>query len=272
MIYCVWYPSGGFGHFINSILSIYGQNFVRPVDKKVEFSSNGNAHSVELVAPKYKNSLKHYNFVPTESDKNYSVLIDNGINDENEKFKNSFPGAQVLKICYSDQTWPIVARTMIIKAMNSSLSEQLSVDTDAWNQSSSWAQREKYFLFLRDHYLRSQWKASLVDNNIFVDDLLDYDSLTLALGTAGIQTNNFYNLWQEWYSANESYIRAVVSARSVVTDVKNNISRSLSNITDVWDQAVLYYFLWLEFGQEVPHNDYADFFDNTSTINKWLQL
>ena len=30
MIYCVQYPSGGFGHFINAILTLHGVEFVRP--------------------------------------------------------------------------------------------------------------------------------------------------------------------------------------------------------------------------------------------------
>ena len=34
MIYCVWYPSGGFGHFINAVISLYGVDFKRPKNKK----------------------------------------------------------------------------------------------------------------------------------------------------------------------------------------------------------------------------------------------
>jgi len=272
MIYCIWYPSGGFGHFINSILSIYGQNFVRPTNKTVEFSENGNAHSVELVAPKYKSSLENYNFVPAEPNKNYSVLIDNGINNESEEFKKFFPGAQILKICYSNQTWPVIARTMIDKAMNSRLEEQLPVNAGLWDHTSNWAKREKYFLFLRDHSLRHQWKPSTGNNIIFVDDLLCYETLARTLCNIGIQTDDFNELWNQWYSANIMYIRPVVYAEEIINNIKHNRNQSLSDVTDLWTQAVIYYFLWLEFGKEVPHNDYADFFDSTSNIRKWLQL
>ena len=85
MIYCIWYPSGGFGHFINAVLSLYGTNFARPRVNTVEFNNDGNSHAVELIAPKYLKNLNNYsfNFLPNY---NYSVLIDNGINDEGTKF------------------------------------------------------------------------------------------------------------------------------------------------------------------------------------------
>jgi hypothetical protein len=43
-------------------------------------------------------------------------------------------------------------------------------------------------------------------------------------------------------------------------------SSDLTHITDIWTQAVVYYYIWLEFGIEVPHNDFANFFTNTDQI------
>jgi hypothetical protein len=34
MIFCVWYPTGGFGHFINGILHTFRENFVRNDDQE----------------------------------------------------------------------------------------------------------------------------------------------------------------------------------------------------------------------------------------------
>ena len=126
MIYCVWYPSGGFGHFINAVLNLHGKNFVRPTNE-IKFSHTGNLHALELPAPKYCHDPKNYNF-SFDQNFNYSVLIDNGINNEGEKFKTIFPTAHIIKLCYNDVSWPIVAKTMIDKAMQSSLDEQLTPD------------------------------------------------------------------------------------------------------------------------------------------------
>ena len=102
MIYCVWYPSGGFGHYINAVLSIYGQGFKRP-ENQLAFSDTGDSHSLNLIAPKYYHDpiSYQYNFDPSL---NYSVLIDNGINNEGRKFKFFFQEQKLLK--YATATFP----------------------------------------------------------------------------------------------------------------------------------------------------------------------
>jgi hypothetical protein len=271
MIYCIWYPGGGFGHFINSILNVHGRNFARPNDQSIQFSKDGNAHAVELVAPKYLNDPDTYNF-QFDRGQNYSVLIDNGINNEGERFKTVFADAAVIKLCYGNNSWPIVARTMIDKAAKSTLLDQLPVDPDKWSHNESWAQREKYFLYLRDHNLRSAWKPSSSTHNLLIDQLLEYDHLCERLIEFGIELDDFSQVWTQWRQVNHIYINPVTNALGVLDKVKNNINQNLDYIDNLWDQAVLYYFLWTEFGQEVPHNDYADFFLTTSEIRKWLKL
>ena len=85
-IYCVWYPSGSFGHFVNAILTLHGDNFVRP-KKSLEFSSTGDSHSLDLIVPKYLHEFwpGGIEFV---NNQNYCVLIDNGIDNESEFYDN----------------------------------------------------------------------------------------------------------------------------------------------------------------------------------------
>ena len=265
-IYCVWYPSGGFGHFINAVLSLNGKDFARPV-KKLIFSATGDSHNLDLVAPKYLHDPKNYQF-DFSPQFNYSVLIDNGIgNESREKFCKVFVGAEIIKICYTDASWPIVARTMIDKAMRSNIAQQLPV----WNDA-NWAIREKYFLFLRDHEFRSYWKPSKNKECIvYVDDLLEYQKFYNTLESFGIVLTDFKILWDQWRQANASYIDPVQQAKNIVDNVKHWIHQPLSNITDIWSQAVVYYFIWLEFGIEVSHNDYSDWFTNTKDIAIMLQ-
>jgi hypothetical protein len=271
MIYCIWYPSGGFGHFVNSILSLHGENFARPKAKTVAFSSNGNSHALDLIAPKYNHGLQDYKF-NFDKQLNYSVLVDNGINDEEEKFRSVFPTACIIKMCYDDLSWPIVAKTMIDKAMESSIEIELNDHQNIWECDQSWAQRERYFLFLRDHCLRQAWKPNLTATNWLVNDLLEYSTLTDRLNALGIKFSDFQSLWNHWYVLNKKYIDPVTTAQLVIQAVKNNNNIELDHITNTWDQSVLYYLLWVEFGQEVPHNDYADFFKNTNQITQWLKI
>jgi hypothetical protein len=270
MIYCVWYPSGGFGHFINAILNLHGKNFARPMNK-IKFSQTGNLHSLDLPAPKYCANQDNYDF-EFDPTLNYSVLIDNGINNEGERFKTIFPTAHIIKICYNDVSWPIVAKTMIDKAMQSTVNEQLIVDCDKWHVDDPWAVREKYFLFLRDHALRQAWQPAKNVTNLLINDMLDYSQLLKQLSSIGVELGDFEIFHQAWQQANAQYIDPVKNSQLVVESIKNNINLSIDHISDMWDQAVLCYFLWISFGQEVPHNDCADFFPDSTSIKKCLNL
>jgi hypothetical protein len=265
MIYCVWYPSGGFGHFINAVLTLHGENFVRPVDKELKFSTTGDSHSMSLVAPKYFKDPTKYDF-DFDSTRNYSVLIDNGINNEGKAFLNVFPDSTTIKLCYSDRAWPVIAKTMIIKAMKSTLIDEL--EFFEWGTTESWAQREKMFLFLRDHQLRNHWKADKNCTNIFIDELIEYSSTKSKLETSGIILQSFNDLWELYWQNNSKYFNPIILSQQVISDIKNKQKKSLLHITDIWTQAVIYYYIWLEFGIEVPHNDYKDFFRDTDQIRQ----
>jgi hypothetical protein len=266
MIYCVWYPSGGFGHFINAILTLRGQGFVRP-KKNLEFSSNGNSHNLDLVIPKYAKDCWPGG-IEFLNDKNYCVLIDNGIDHESDKFKSTFPNSKIIKICYTDYTWPVVARTMIEKAMNSSIEEQLPVNN--WSTDAPWAQREKYFLFLRDHNFRHAWR-SVDENDIDIDDLYDDYEVFVNILNSITKIEWCEDLWNEWRIANAKYTDPVVTARKIIDYVSVGWSYDLSDTTDIWTQSVVYYYIWLRFGIEVPHNDFANFFSNTEEIIKLIK-
>lgn len=271
MIYCVWYPSGGFGHFVNAILTLHGDNFVRP-KKSLEFSSTGDSHSLDLVVPKYLHECWPGG-IEFLNNKNYCVLIDNGIDNQSGDFKTTFPDATVIKVCYSTNSWPVVARTMIEKAMNSNLEEQLPVDQ--WNTTEPWAQREKYFLYLRDHPLRHAWqpksKIIMEDNELDVGELYeDYDWCRSSINGI-VKTEDFYDLWKEWRKANAKYVDPVKIADNIVSCILTNQHEDLTHISDIWTQAVVYYYIWVKYNIEVPHNDYSNWFTNTIDIVKMLK-
>lgn len=265
MIYCIWYPSGGFGHFVNAVFSLHGDNFVRPRNS-LQFSKNGNSHSLDLVVPKYKHELWSNN-VEFCTDKNYCILIDNGIDNESTKFKSVVPWSKIIKICYTDYSWPIVARTFIEKALNSNLETELPIND--WDTIDSWAQREKYFLFLRDHAFKNAWRPG-PDLALLVDELLDYDRLFDKLNSF-TKVESFKELWSNWRSANACYLDPVGIAQNVMSWVKQKKSHKLDFVNDIWTQSVIYYYIWITFGIEVPHNDYSEWFTTTDSIVKMLE-
>lgn len=264
MIYCVWYPSGGFGHFVNAILSVYGENFERPKGV-LKFSSSGDSHDLDLVVPKYYKHhwLGNYKF---DANKNYSVLVDNGINDETDSFKSVFPTATVIKICYDQWHWPIVAGTLIYKAMKSTTEKQLP--TTEWSVDEPWARREKYFLFLKDHVLKNAWRPSN-DNSILIEHMLDYNKFYKELSKFAI-LKPFESVWLQWKLANSKYIVPVETAAIAMEHIELNRRYNLRQVTDIWEQAIIYYFFYCKFGIEVPHNDFANWIDSTDELRALL--
>jgi hypothetical protein len=198
------------------------------------------------------------------------VLIDLGINSTGREFMQTFPEAQIIKLCYSDNAWPVVANTMINKAMKSTVESEIAVDATAWSTEENWAQREKYFLFLRDHYLRNAWKPESDVTCIPIESLINYDTLKSVIESCGPKLSEFKDLWNNWYINNEKYFAPVTKAQQIIEMIKGSDNLDLSNITDIWTQAVIYYFIWLEFGKEVPHNDFENFFNNVNQIRTWL--
>jgi hypothetical protein len=258
MIYCVWYPSGGFGNFVNSVLNLYGHGFKRP-NKQPKFSKDGNSHLQELMAPTYWMDPDEYQF-DFDPTLNYSLLVDNGINNEGKRFKQFFPDATVIKICYSNFTWPVIANTMIVKAKCSTIEQDLLSDLANWDSEEPWVQREKYFLFLRDSPLRFKWKPSNAESALMIDDLLHYQTFKQKLN---IGLDEFESYWNSWRTVNDVYIRPVLQAQQF-------LSGQQDCITDIWTQAVVYYQIWCQHGVEVPHNDFLNFFVDSTHCKKWI--
>jgi hypothetical protein len=152
---------------------------------------------------------------------------------------------------------------MIEKAMNSSIDKQLTVDR--WDTDAVWAQREKYFLFLRDHDLRHAWKST-EDNALYLEEIYeDYDEFFNTLHSfAKIEWCE--DIWIQWRKSNSIYIDPVLIADRVIKDVIAKWSTDLTHIKDTWTQAVICYYIWIQFDIEVPHNDFANFFTNTDQI------
>ena len=267
MIYCIWYPGGGFGHFINAVLSLYGKNFKRPAVKNYKFSSTGDSHQLPLVLPKYVHDPDVYQY-SVDPKFNYSVLIDNGNENEGDRFRNFFPDSEVIKICYSDFSWPVIAKTMIAKTSNVKFEEVVKID-HRWLTNDLWATREKYFLYLRDHPYRYMWNSG--SNYVLnMEDLFEYSHLQSKLLSFGIETKDFKNLWEQWFLANKQYIDPVIVSNRVLEQVKNEVDQDL-NITDLWTQSNVYFLIWNYYKFEVPHNSLSNFFSSTREIINLLK-
>jgi len=271
MIYCIWYPSGGYGHFINYVISYHGKNFCH-VPHQFTLSADGNSHRMPLILPKYQRLAEdEYHLPEIDPDRNYTLLIDNGINDESMDFAGRFAGSRIIKICYDDYSWPVIAHTHIIKAMKSDLGTEIKPEDHLWPVYQDWVQREKNFLYLRDHALRKKWRHNVQTLTLNLDQLRSYDKLRDSIVSFGIELQDFSAVWMQWWKKNKIYFDPVIQAQRVIASLDQEQTLDLTHITDTWTQSVIYYYIWLYFQREVLHNDFSDFFSDSKQIRTWLQ-
>jgi hypothetical protein len=268
-VYCLWYPTGGFGHWLSACISATARDFYRIDHQDIFFSPEGDSHAAPLMAPKYLHNADSYDF-EFDPEQKYVVLIDNGINDESRKFQQFFPDAITIRITYDDLSWPIVAATMVAKTQGG-IDRALCLDNTAWRDDADWARREKYFLYLRDHDLRQAWRSTDGCYNINVNQLLNPDDLRRCMDGAGIYLGNFEGLWLRWRLANARYLDPVDQAADIMLHLRENRTYDLSAVQDLWSQAVINYYIWIYHGIEVPANDYADWFADWDDLCRLLQ-
>jgi hypothetical protein len=246
------------------MLDRFGHGFQRPNDLGVGFSVNGNSHDMQKTVPPYRRgTMPDYTFDPAL---NYSVLIDNGIDYEHTEFLTKFNNCHVLKTCYNSKSWPVIAYTLIAKAMESDLQKELPVDQEHWPTDEDWAVREKYFLYLTEHEYKDLWRADDQFSSIDIASLWDYQVLVDQLTSANIKLEDFAEHHQDWQALNDKYFRPIHQAQTIIDLVKQKTHQDISHITDLWNQAVVNYYIWLEYNIVVPANTYANWFSNTKEI------
>jgi hypothetical protein len=281
-IVSIQYPSGGFGHTIHVILSLFGKNFAHnSLDHK--FGMAGNSHQFPELLPKMF-EVSDYNVENfrvmldnVEDNKNVTILIDSGISNDTVDFKKIIHPYCSIRVCYDDWSWPLLAKMFYTRCMSSVLSKNCQLidfikpDHDNWpsNESTDWAVREKYFLYLKDHAFRHYWRPVTDCVSLPIEQILNYKSLHTTLNQ-WFDVTGFEDFYKKWYSVNEEHFNFYFDCKKIIGQIESRQLVDLSNINDLFSQAVINYYIWLKYNFEVPHNTYANWFTNTNDIFKML--
>jgi hypothetical protein len=289
-LYTIQYPSGSFGHFTHLLLSNYGDNFTKQ-ETELKFKNkmnSGSSHFVSSQIKKYYSAdlYKDYakknlidDYIELTKNGNYTtVIIDSGITDDSEEFKQFFPGANCIKICYTDYSWPFSAKAFYTRCMSEVLLEKTKIDDfikpekNKWQSSESWELREKYFLFLRDHEFRRRWNLSAAPMTVDVDAYFDYNSLYKSFSNI-VKMNNFNELYDKFYENNLIHIDWYIRCREILSAIQNNQHIDLTDITDdLFSQATINYYIQILYNFEIPAWDYRDWFSSTDQIFSMFDL
>ena len=281
-VVAIQYPSGGFGHTIHVILTMFGRNFAG-VPTDYAFGIGGNSHHFPELLPKmnnvadYKTVLFHQALEKIDDNKNVTVLIDCGITDDTLNFKKHISYDFVIRICYDDWAWPLLAKLFYTRCMAAvdskkyTLIDFISPDEMHWATSvtENWAVREKYFLYLKDHHFRYCWRPADGCVTLPIEKILNYKSLHSALNH-WFDVGEFEDFHKKWNNANNEHFSFYFDCLDIMDCVESRKSRDLTGINDFFSQAVVYYYIWIKYNFEVPHNDYSNWFTNTTDIVKML--
>lgn len=275
----IQYPSGGFGHFIHVILSAYCEKFAGAASD-YSFGPGGDSHAYPCLLPKYFNSqynLKAYKNVLSDlQDEFATVLIDSGIDNDSDEYKLIIKPDLTIRICYDDWSWPLLAKMFYTRCMSAISNQKQSIDewikpsSDGWSDlNQNWAKREKYFLYLRDHHFRNFWRSDQRNSlNLPVEHILNYKTLHKSLSQI-FPVKDFTNFYSSWFQQNQEHFNFYFTALDVIDNLHHD--KDISDVTDLFTQAVVYYYIWLRFGFEVPHNDYSNWFTTTKDIVTMLR-
>ena len=273
----IQYPCGGFGHFTHVILSSFCKVFEGDFIN-YDFGQGGDSHAYPLKLPKYYPDARYdqEKFLENLSDlksEYATVLIDSGA-DDSDHYRKFISSDISIRVCYDDWSWPLIAKMVYTRCMSAlenqpqSIDNWIKPDQNMWaDLSQPWVIREKFFLYLRDHPHRHDWRANQSTLNIPIESFLTYGTLHESLSTC-FELSNFEQFYNSWYKVNCGHFESYLDAQDIIKNLNNN--KDISGVSDYYTQSVVYYFIWLMYQFEVPHNDY-NWFTNTSDIATMLR-
>lgn len=276
------YPSGGYGYYFTRLINGFVTNVVKTADL-FQFDHLGTSHWLPLVAgdihfehnrilyiidSKYQLDIAQQKYILIP----YCTGIQN---DTTENIKSNFPNAKIIRLCYKDNTWPLIFQNCIVKASMGSIDTDIEFDDKKFGSSEDWARRENFNLIFEHHQYRNMWKEHDHDRflNIDIFELLinpvrclqqvaDFISGTiLAVDMIPIRH-------QQFLDANPNTTTHLEILRIVDS---LNIEQNLMHIEHLYHQAVMNFYIQTKFNFVIPANGYANWFTNTKEIVTMLE-
>ena len=274
-VVAIQYPSGGFGHFVHVVLSSFCDN-IEGQAQQYKFGPSGNSHDYPMALPKYLNTQfkidEYHQTLKLLSNEYATILVDAGIENDSDEFKKFINPYLSIRICYDDWAWPLLSKMFytrclgIQKKNDPGIENWIMPEDNKWyDPQVTWAIREKYFLYLRDHEFRYKWRPATGYATLPLKEILNYNSFYTILNQ-WFNVNKFEDFYKQWHNTNKEQFAFYFDCLHIINCVENKQSLDLSNIDDLFVQAVVYYYIWIKYNFEVPHNDYSNWFTNTDDI------
>ena len=276
------YPSGGYGYYFTRLINSFVTNVVQTADL-FEFDQLGTSHLLPLVAgdihhEQNRNLYSVNDCYQHDIDQQKYILIPYcpGIqNDTTTNLEVNFPNAKIVRLCYYDNTWPLIFQNCITKAAAGTLETDVEFDSKKFGSQENWARRENFSLLFENHHYRNMWgphhHARFLNIDIF-ELLINPYSCLLKLANfidgSVHHSDMLLAKHQQFLDANPNTTTHLEILRIVDS---LNIKQNLMHIEHLYHQAVINFYIQTKFNFVIPSNDYADWFTNTKEIVTMLQ-
>jgi len=276
------YPSGGYGYYLARLINSFVTNVVSTADL-FEFDQLGTSHLLPLVAGdihhgQNRNLYSVNKCYQHDIDQKKYILIPYcpGIeNDTTTNLEINFPNAKIIRLCYYDNTWPLIFHNCIIKAKSSTIDTEIEFDSEKFGSQDNWARRENFSLLFENHHYRNMWKdhdhARFLNVDIFellTDPYCCLPKVADFIHGSVHHSDRLLNKHQQFLNANPDTITHLEILRIVDS---LNIEQDLMHIKNLYHQAVMNFYIQTKFNFVIPSNDYANWFTNTKEIVTMLK-
>ena len=258
----IHYPSGGFGNYINVLVSLCFAS-TDLIDFNFKFSETGNSHKFP------RKIWTQYDKI--SGDRTDVILVDSGIDkDYIEPILERFPGSPIIRMCIDSRSKSVVTQTCKYKAER----KQFIVEGEDW---------EKRELFTLMYHHINQTPDFYINNftplpecvNINISYLFrNFDRVLEQLSSVfgEYDREKALGLHTDFLSANARYNTAeeLVDRVSQALETKNHVE--LGNYS-LHDQGYLFFWLERKYNiKEIPPYDYREWFKHTKEIETCLKL
>ena len=257
------YPSGGFGNYINVLVSMCF-NAIDTPEKDFKFSADGNSHDFP------KSTWYHYedNIKLFRDD---ILLVDSGIDkDYIEPITERFPNSPIIRMCIDEQSKSIVTQTCRYKAEG----KQFIFDGEWWEKREQYTLMYHYGKENNDYYINN-FKPLDGCTNINISDLfVNFDKVLGQLSTVvgSYDKDKAYELHNGFLESNNRYHKAeeLVNIVQDALETKNHVKLDDYSLHD---QGYLLFWLERKYNiKEIPPYDYREWFKHTKEIETCLKL
>jgi hypothetical protein len=169
----------------------------------------------------------------------------------------------------------LVFQNCIVKAARGTVESDVEFKAEEFGVLDDWARRENFSLLFDRHHYRITWKEHVHDNwlNIDISELITdpkncLEKVANFIGGSIINLHELPIKHQQFLDANPNTVQHL----EILNIVKNlNVDQDLTHINQLYQQAVLNFYVQLEFNFVIPANEYANWFTNTKEIVTMLK-